>query len=58
MDYFSVDVLNKEPIEIYDEICLSRGVSMKNREIDYERGAKAILDDYRKGKLGKIILDK
>ena len=30
---------------------------MKNREIDYERGAKSILDDYRKGKLGKIILD-
>lgn len=55
---YNVDVLNKEPIEIYDEICLSRGFIMKNREIDYERGAKAILDDYRKGKLGKIILDK
>lgn len=56
-DRYNVDVINKEPILIYEEICLSRGYIMKNREIDYERGAKSILDDYRKGKLGKIILD-
>lgn len=54
---YNVDVENKTPIEIYDEICLNRGFIMKNKEIDYERGAKAILDDFRKGKLGKIILD-
>lgn len=54
---YNVDVKDKSIIEIYDEICFSRGFLMKNKEVDYERGAKAILDDYRKGKLGKIILD-
>lgn len=54
---YNIDVLGKSPIEIYDEICYARGFIMKNREVDYERGAKAIMDDYRKGKLGKIILD-
>ena len=56
-DRYNVDVINKEPIEIYDEICKNRGFVMKNNEIYYERGAKAILDDLRKGKLGKIVLD-
>ena len=54
---YNVNTLNKEPIEIYDEICLNRGFVMKNKEIDYERGARAIIDDFRKGKLGKILLD-
>ncbi|MBE5746402.1 MAG: ribosome biogenesis GTPase YlqF [Clostridiales bacterium] len=54
---YGVDVINKEPIEIYEEICLKRGYMMKNKEYDYERGAKAILDDFRKGKLGKIVLE-
>ena len=54
---FRVEVENKEPIEIYEEICLKRGFMMKNKEYDYERGAKAILDDFRKGKLGKIVLE-
>lgn len=58
MERYGVDVLNKEPIEIYEEICLKRGFVMKNKEYDYERGAKAILDDFRKGKLGKIVLDR
>lgn len=57
LNRYGVDVLNKKPIEIFDEICESRGFFMKNKEIDYERGAKAVLEDYRKGKLGKIILD-
>lgn len=55
---YDVDVNDKEPIQIYEEICTNRGYILRNKEIDYERGAKAILDDYRKGKLGKFILDK
>lgn len=57
LERYKVETENKEPIEIYEEICLKRGFMLKNKEFDYERGAKAILDDYRKGKLGKIILD-
>ena len=54
---YNVDTKDKQTIEIYEEICEKRGYFMKNKEYDYERCAKAILDDFRKGRLGKIILD-
>lgn len=48
---------NMSPIEIYQAICKKRGYITHGTEIDYERGAIAILDDFRKGKLGRITLD-
>lgn len=44
-------------LEIYEKICARRGFMLKNKEYDYERCAKAILDDFKKGRMGKIILD-
>lgn len=55
---YNIKIENKEIIEIYNDIALSRGFVMKNKEIDYDRCAKAILTDFRAGKLGNIILDK
>lgn len=49
---------SKESIEIFDEICLAKKCVLKGNEPDYERCAKMIIDDFRKGKFGKIILDK
>ncbi len=46
-----------DTIEIFDEICVNRNFKLKGNEIDYNRGAKTIIDDFRKGRLGKIILD-
>ena len=46
-----------ETIAIFDEICINRGFKLRGNEIDYTRGAKSIIDDFRKGRLGKIILD-
>ena len=54
---YGVDVINKLPLEIFEEICLKRGFITRGREIDYERGAIGILDDFRKGRIGKITLD-
>ena len=54
---YNIDTFGLEVIEIFDKICLKRGFIFKNKEIDYDRGAKAILTDFRDGKLGKIILD-
>ena len=55
---------NNEPLRYYGEphkfdftpkhhvdLCTDLGL------IDYERGAKAIVDDFRKGRLGRITLD-
>lgn len=46
-----------ETINIFDQICINRGFKLRGNEIDYNRGAKAIIDDFRKGRLGKIVLD-
>lgn len=46
-----------EPIEIYEKICKSRGFVLRGNNFDYERCARAIFDDFKKGRLGKITLD-
>lgn len=53
---FSVQVENKTPLEIMEEIAGRRKYVVRGGEIDYERTAKAILDDFRKGRIGKITL--
>lgn len=48
------DLQNKTPIELLDEIAEKKKCLLKGGEIDYERAAKAILDDFRKNRIGKI----
>ena len=43
--------------ELYDEICVRRGFLRRGGEYDYERLSIAVIDDFRKGRLGKIILE-
>jgi len=54
---YGVAVADKETAVIFEEIAKKRGFLMRGGEIDTERCAKAILDDFRKGKLGKITLN-
>ena len=54
---YSIEDLDVETIEIYDAICLRRGFLRRGGEFDYERLATAIIDDLRKGRIGKIIFD-
>lgn len=57
-DRYSIEILPTDtPLEIFDKICLSRKCLLKNAELDYDRCAILILDDFRKNRLGKIILD-
>lgn len=39
-------------------IALSRGFILKGNEVDYERTSTAVLDDFRKGRMGKITLER
>lgn len=57
-DYFEDDDLKQNALIVYEDICKSRGYMLKNHEFDYERCSRAVLDDFKKGKLGKIILDR
>lgn len=44
-------------LDVFDAIAKSRGFVLKGREIDYTRTANCVMDDFRKGRLGKIILE-
>ncbi len=40
-----------------DCVCSRRGFVLRGGEYDYERACKAVIDDLRKGRLGRIVLD-
>ena len=46
-----------EKLAMYEAVCKRRGFIFRGGEFDYERGAKAIIDDFRKGRTGKICLE-
>ena len=46
-----------EKLGMYEAVCKRRGFMLKGGEFDYERGAKAIVDDFRKGRMGKLCLE-
>ena len=45
------------PLEMYETLCKRRGFVLRGNDYDYSRGAAALLDDLRKGRLGRICLD-
>ena len=45
------------PSEMFDAVCKKRGFLLKGGELDYDRAATAVIDDFRKGRIGKIFLD-
>ena len=45
------------PYEIFESIAVSRGAIKKGGEVDEERASKIIINDLRKGKLGKIYFN-
>lgn len=45
------------PLEMLEKVCLRRGFILRGNEFDYERAEKAVIDDFRKGRLGRITLD-
>lgn len=49
--------LEYEDIELLDEICRRRGYILPGKRIDYDRAGKAILDEFRNGKIGRITLE-
>lgn len=46
-----------QPLEIYEEICQKRGFLSRGGQYDYERCASSLIDDFRKGRIGKICLE-
>lgn len=44
-------------LEMLDAVCKKRGFVLRGGEYDYERAERAVIDDFRKGRLGRITLD-
>ncbi len=44
-------------LKMYEAVCKRRGFILRGGEFDYERGANALIDDFRKGRIGKIGLE-
>ena len=42
---------------MYEQLCRRRGFVLRGSDYDYTRGALALLDDFRKGRLGRVCLD-
>lgn len=54
---YDIENLDVETLELFNAICVRRGFLRRGGDFDYERCATAIIDDFRKGRIGKIILD-
>ena len=50
--------LKENPLENMEEIAKKRGAIMRGNEIDYSRVTDIILDEFRKGTIGRITLEK
>jgi ribosome biogenesis GTPase A len=46
-----------EPADILTQIAENRGCLLKGKELDYEKAAGILLDEFRNGKLGRISLE-
>lgn len=45
------------PPDMLNAVCVRRGFVLRGGEYDYDRACKAVIDDLRKGRLGRVSLD-
>ena len=55
---YKIDSNGKKPIEIMEGIAIKRGAKLKGNEYDYTKVANIVLDEFRKGMLGRITLER
>ena len=54
---YGITDLDGAAYEIIEEIAQRRGFKLRADSLDLERAAKTVIDDFRKGRLGKIMLE-
>lgn len=57
IERYNID-LDEDPLKVMDNIAKKRGAIMKGNEIDYTKVSNIILDEFRKGVLGRISLER
>lgn len=56
-DRYGLENLDDDTVKLLEDIAVARGFKARGNQIDYERTAKTVLDEFRKGKLGKVMLE-
>lgn len=54
---YKIDIIGKSSADIFCDIARKRGFLLRGGNVDEERCAKAVLDDFRKGKIGRITFE-
>ena len=58
MERYKLDEICETPLETMEAIATKRGFIFPGKRIDYERTARAVLDEFRGGKIGHITLER
>ena len=58
VDRYKLDRIDGETIDVLDNIATNRGFIIRGGELDYLRTSEMLLDEFRKGKIGKVSLEK
>jgi len=58
IERYKIDETGETPLETMEAIALKRGFILSGKRIDYERTARAVLDEFRAGAIGRITLEK
>lgn len=54
---YNIEIKDKSSLDIMEDIGRKRGCIIKGGEIDYTKVSNILLDEFRKGKIGKISLE-
>lgn len=54
---YNIEIMEKPALEIMEDIGKNRGCIIRGGEIDYTKTANLILDEFRKGLIGRITLE-
>lgn len=57
MQRYKLESFSEDNVEVLDSIAKVRGFLLGKNNYDYDRVYRAVIDDFRKQKLGKIMLD-
>ena len=57
MQRYKIESFSEDNVEVLDSIAKVRGFLLGKNNYDYDRVYRAVIDDFRKQKLGKIMLD-
>ena len=58
MERYKLQEFSDDNLEVFDAISKNRGYLLGKKGYDYERTERAIIDDFQKQKLGKLMLDR